>query len=97
MQQIFESSSSSHTSSRASQAPLQPDRISRSFQFSTQKYSQFVKTEQLKKLQAQSKFKGLVEQIIDKANWKNRWTKIKTFVGRSAQREASLGRSSQHN
>ena len=36
--------------------------------------------ESQKKKMAQSQFKGLVEQIIDKNNWKNRWTTIKTFI-----------------
>jgi len=39
-------------------------------QFSTQKYSQYIKMEQQKKLIAKSNFKGLVDKIVDKKNWR---------------------------
>lgn len=55
-----------HPSPRPSDAS---SRIS-SMQFSTQKYSQYIKMEQQKKLIAQSNFKGLVDKIVDKKNWR---------------------------
>jgi len=48
--------------------------------FSAQKYSQYVKMEQHKKMLAHNKFKVLVEQIVDKQNWKERWENIKPFI-----------------
>ena len=49
-------------------------------QFSTQNYSKYVKMEQMKKAVAKNKFKHLVKTIIDKKNWKERWSKIKVFI-----------------
>ena len=51
-----------------------------SMQFSTQKHSRYIKMEQQKKLIAQTNFKGLVDKIMDKKNWRQRWSKIKTFI-----------------
>ena len=36
--------------------------------------------EQQRKSLAQTNLKGLVDQIIDKNNWKQRWGKIRTFI-----------------
>ena len=49
-------------------------------QFSTEKFSEYRRMEQQKKLLAKSNFKGLVAKITDKKNWRQRWSKIKTFI-----------------
>lgn len=67
---------------------FQSERIT-SLEFSTQKYTQFLKMEQEKKRLTQSQFKGLVEQIIDRRNWKQRWTTIKTFINQSSNQGSS--------
>lgn len=51
--------------------------------FSTQNYTKYIKMEQQRKSLAQTNLKGLVDQIIDKNNWKTRWGKIRTFVDKN--------------
>ena len=57
-----------------------PDQRISNMTFSTQKYTQYKKMEEQKKLNAKQNLKDLVDKIIDKKNWKQRWSKIKTFI-----------------
>ena len=50
--------------------------------FSTQNYAKYVKMEQQKKKGAKKHFKKLVDNIMDKKNWEQRWAKVKGFLGK---------------
>ena len=70
-----------------------------SMKFSTQDYARYIKIEQDKKRAAKTELKRLVHKIIDKKNWRQRWSKIKTFIQHNRQvlqQQMSRGAGGQH-
>ena len=68
------------SNAKAAASSRNSQRLTSTIQFSTEKFSQYKRQEQHKKQLTQEHFKNLVDKIIDKDNWKTRWSKIKTFV-----------------
>ena len=64
----------------------------RSGKFSLQRYSTYTRNQRQRKLNIQKGFKTVVKKLMNKQNWKQRWSKLKNFV--KTQRPVGLGGSS---